>query len=67
VLGKEIFPEVTSIEHMNNPLAKVSDFFLRKSTKTLDAICVLCEAGFPEDALVISTDTIRIASDFLCS
>jgi len=61
VLGKEIFPEVTSIEHMNNPLAKVSDFFLRKSTKTLDAICVLCEAGFPEDALVLGRTIFELS------
>lgn len=41
VIGKEIFPEVTSIECTDNPLSMVSDFFLRKATKTLDAICVL--------------------------
>jgi len=52
---------VTSIEHMNNPLAKVSDFFLRKSTKTLDAICVLCEAGFPEDALVLGRTIFELS------
>ncbi|MCI0735387.1 MAG: DUF5677 domain-containing protein [Beijerinckiaceae bacterium] len=61
VLGKEIFPEVTSIEHTNNPLAKVSDFFLRKATKTLDAICVLCEAGFPEDALVLGRTIFELS------
>src|SRR5208337_485969 len=53
VLGREIFPKITSIEHTDNPIAKVSDFFLRKATKTLDAICVLCETGFVEDALVL--------------
>ena len=53
VIGKEIFPSVTSIPQMDNPIAIVCDFFLRKATKTLDAICLLCEAGFTEDALVL--------------
>jgi Family of unknown function (DUF5677) len=53
VLGNEIFPKVKSIEHTGNPIAKVSDFFLRKGTKTLDAICVLCETDFGDDALVL--------------
>lgn len=53
LLGKEIYPKVTSIEHTDNPIAKVSAFFLRKATKTLDAVCVLCETGFAEDALVL--------------
>lgn len=53
VIDKEIFPRVTSIEQTNNPIARVCDFFLRKATKTLDAICVLCAAGFAEDALVL--------------
>ena len=61
VLGKEIFPDVTSIEHTNNPIAKVSDFFLRKATKTIDAICVLCEAGFPEDALVLGRTIFELS------
>jgi hypothetical protein len=51
VIGKEIYPKVTSIPYENNPLAVVS--FFRKATKTLDAICVLCETNFPEDALVL--------------
>jgi hypothetical protein len=61
VIGKEIFPKVTSIEHTNNPLARVSDFFLRKATKTLDAICVLCETGFAEDALVLGRTIFELS------
>jgi hypothetical protein len=61
VLGKEIFPKVTSIEHTNNPIAKVSDFFLRKATKTLDAICVLCETGFAEDALLLGRTIFELS------
>lgn len=54
VIGKTIFPSVTSIPQTDNPIAVVCDFFLRKSTKTLDAICILCETGFAEDALVLA-------------
>lgn len=53
VIDKEVFPSVTGIEQTNNPIAIVSDLFLRKATKTLDAICVLCETDFAEDALVL--------------
>jgi holo-[acyl-carrier protein] synthase len=53
VIANEILPTVTSIPHENNALAIVSSFFLRKATKTLDALCQLCEAGFAEDALVL--------------
>lgn len=52
MIGKEIYPKVTSIPCEGNPLAVVSDFFFRKATKTFDAICVLCEVNFPEDALI---------------
>jgi hypothetical protein len=61
VIDKEIFPRVTDIEQTNNPIAKVSDFFLRKTTKTLDAMCVLCEAGFAEDALVLGRTIFELA------
>ncbi len=61
VIGKEIFPKVTSIEHTNNPVASVSDFFLRKGTKTLDAICVLCETQFAEDALILGRTLFELA------
>lgn len=53
VIDKEIFPVVTNIPHTDNPIIIVCDFFLRKATKTLDAICMLCDAGFNEDALVL--------------
>jgi hypothetical protein len=61
VIGKEIFPIVTSVPYDNNPLAIVSDFFLRKATKTFDAMCVLCEAGFAEDALVLGRTIFELA------
>jgi hypothetical protein len=61
VIGKEIFPKVTSIPHTNNPLAIVSDFFLHKATKTLDAMCVLCEAGFAEDALILGRTVFELS------
>ncbi len=54
VIGKAILPSVTSIPKMDNPIVIVCDFFLRKATKTLDAICVLCEVGFAEDAQVLA-------------
>jgi Family of unknown function (DUF5677) len=53
VIVSEILPRVTSIPDTNNAPAIVSKFFLRKATKTLDALCHLCEAGFAEDALVL--------------
>jgi Family of unknown function (DUF5677) len=53
VIASEILPRVTSIPNANNAPAIVSKFFLRKATKTLDALCHLCEAGFAEDALVL--------------
>ena len=61
VVGKEIFPQVTSIPYADNPLAVVSDYFLRKSTKTLDAMCVLCETGFAEDALILGRTIFEMA------
>jgi Family of unknown function (DUF5677) len=53
VIASEILPRVTSIPDANNAPAIVSKFFLRKATKTLEALCHLCEAGFAEDALVL--------------
>jgi Family of unknown function (DUF5677) len=53
VIGKIIFPSVKNIPQANNPIAVVSDFFLHKATKTLDAICILSEAGFAKDALIL--------------
>lgn len=61
VIGKEIFPVVTRFPHADNPIAIVSDFFLRKATKTLDAICILCEAGFAEDALVLGRTIFELS------
>jgi hypothetical protein len=53
VIGKNILPSVIDIPQTGNPIAVVCDFFLRKSTKTLKAICTLCETGFSEDALIL--------------
>jgi Family of unknown function (DUF5677) len=53
VIGAQIYPKVTSVPYIDNPLAVVSDYFLRKATKTFDAMCVLCEVGFAEDAQVL--------------
>jgi hypothetical protein len=61
VIDKEIFPRVTGTEQANNPIAKVSDLFLRRATKTLDAMCVLCEAGFAEDALILGRTIFELA------
>jgi Family of unknown function (DUF5677) len=61
VIGREVFPKVTSIPYTNNPLAIVSDFFLRKSTKTFDAMCVLCDAGFAEDALILGRTIFELS------
>src|SRR5215469_16055573 len=53
IIGKELFAQVTSIPYAENPVAVVSEEFFGKATKTLDAICVLCELGFAEDALIL--------------
>jgi Family of unknown function (DUF5677) len=65
VIGKEIFPQVTSIPYINNPLAIVSDLFFRKATKTFDAICILCEMGFAEDALVLGRTIFELCLHLL--
>ena len=64
VIGKEIGPAVKSVPYTNNPLAVVSDHFFGRATKTLDAICVLCELGFTEDAFILGR-TIFEASVYL--
>jgi hypothetical protein len=61
VIDKEIFPTVTSIDQTNNPIAIICDFFLRKATTTLDAICTLCEARFGEDALVLGRTIFELS------
>jgi Family of unknown function (DUF5677) len=61
VIDKEIFPGVTGVDQTNNPIAIISDFFLRKATKTLDAMCTLCEAGFAEDALVLGRTIFELS------
>jgi len=48
VVGAAIFPAVTGIPQAGNPIGIVSDFFLRSATKTLDAICMLCETRFSD-------------------
>lgn len=61
VIGKEIFPIVTSISLTGNPIAIVCDFFLRKAIKSLDAVCLLCEMGFAEDALVLGRTIFELS------
>ena len=61
VIDKEIFPRVTGTDQTNNPIAIISDFFLRKATKTLDAMCMLCEAGFAEGALVLGRTLFELS------
>jgi len=54
-------PAQFDLQYHNNPLAIVSDYFLRKATKTFDAMCVLCETGFAEDALVLGRTIFELA------
>ena len=61
VIDKEIFPSVTGTDQINNPIGIVCDFFLRKATTTLDAICILCEAGLGEDALVLGRTIFELS------
>jgi hypothetical protein len=61
IIGKELCPQVTSVPYTNNPLAVISDHFFRKATKTLDAICVLCELGFVEDALILGRSIFELS------
>src|SRR5467141_3953689 len=61
IIGKELFPQVTSVPYKNNPVAVVSDHFFCKATKTLDAICALCELGFAEDALILGRTIFELS------
>jgi hypothetical protein len=65
VISKEIHPQVTSISYEDNPLAIVSDFFSRKATKTFDAMCVLSETGFSEDAQVLGRTIFELCVHLL--
>jgi len=38
----------------------VTDFILKKSTKTLDAVCLLCRKDFAEDALVLGRTLMEL-------
>ena len=64
-IGHEILPVVSSIPKTDNPLAIVSYYFLYKATKTLDAICVLCDAGLAEDALVLGRTILELSVHLL--
>lgn len=59
-IGKEILPAVSAVPKEENPLAIVSHYFLLKGTKTLDAICILCQANFGEDALVLARTLLEL-------
>jgi hypothetical protein len=61
VIGKEIYPKINSIPYENNSLAVVSDHFFGRATKTLDAICVLCELGFAEEALILGRTIFELS------
>jgi Family of unknown function (DUF5677) len=52
-VAKELLPRADGIPKAGNAVAIVAEFFLRKATKSLDAICALCQNGFTEDALVL--------------
>jgi hypothetical protein len=65
VIGEEIYPQVTNITYEDNPLTVVSDFFFRKATKTFDAICVLSETGFAEDAQVLGRTLFELCVHLL--
>jgi hypothetical protein len=52
-LTKEILPKVAAVPKAGNAIAIVADFFVRKATESLNAICVLCQNSFGEDALVL--------------
>jgi hypothetical protein len=60
-VGTKILREVSLIPTDNNPLAIVSYYFLLKSVKTLDAICMLCETGHSEDALVLARTIFELS------
>lgn len=55
-----ILPEVSTIPKQGNPLAIVSHYFLQKGTTTLSAICLLCENGCAQDALVLGRTIIEL-------
>jgi hypothetical protein len=59
-LRKTILPAVSSIPKTNNPLVVIGDYFLTKATKTLDAICLLCDGGFAEDAMVLGRTILEL-------
>jgi Family of unknown function (DUF5677) len=59
-IGNEILPVVSAVPKEDNPLAIVSHYFVLKATKTLDAICVLCETKFGEDALVLARTLLEL-------
>jgi Family of unknown function (DUF5677) len=61
MIGQKVFPAVTSIPPESNPLAIVSSFFLQKATKTIDAVCILLETGFVEDAQILGRTIFELA------
>jgi hypothetical protein len=60
-VGTKILQEVSNILKTSDPLAIVSHFFLFKSIKTLDAICLLSESGHAEDAFVLGRTIFELA------
>jgi hypothetical protein len=60
-VGTKILPKVSLVPTTNNPFAVVSYYFLFKSLKTLDAICLLSETGHSEDALILGRTIFELA------
>lgn len=59
-LREIILPAVISIPKTTNPLAVIGDYFLQKATRTLDAICLLCDGGFAQDAMVLGRTILEL-------
>ena len=59
-VAKDMLPKVRSIPKAGNAVMIVSDLFLRKATKSLDAVCVLCQNTFNEDALVLGRTILEL-------
>jgi hypothetical protein len=60
-VGTKVLPRASLVPTAHNPLAVVSYFFLLKSLKTLDAICMVSETSHAEDALVLGRTIFELA------
>ena len=64
-VGTKILPAASLVPQTDNPLSIVSYFFLYKSLKTLNAICILSESGHAEDALVLGRTIFELTTYLL--